>query len=100
MPKVIEESDVAATLREIAANADAMSGKILRECTKAANKGLENILYVIPYNDALFLKYRKQRPDWSVPPYIEKLESLGFNIGYESSSHWFYGWDRLMKVSW
>lgn len=98
------ETNIAITLRDIAANCDQKSGKAIRACEAAARDGLDNIELKTSIEDRtyLFIRERSLIANWeqaefkaklaklTIPPLIQKMESLGFKL--ESSgrlSSWY-----------
>lgn len=74
-------SNLAATLRDISANSDKTTGKILNKADKAAKAGLDHIKVrcsVEEYN-YIYKKSIGYAPPL-IPPLIEKLFSLGFHL--------------------
>lgn len=101
MSEKADDTNIAATLRDIAANCDETSGKVLRLCNKAANAGKEHIIARVSEEDRNYL-YRREH-NWAnlvVTPLVEKLESLGFKLHSEDKMHWFYSVQCYIKVSW
>jgi hypothetical protein len=92
------ESNVAEILRNIAAESDAVSGKIIRKATKAANKGKSSILVGVDKEDWECISYR-QSQKLTAP--MERLVSLGFKLESkrldENFSIFCYG---KIRVSW
>ena len=102
------DTNIAATLRDIAANCDSTTGRVLRECEKAANQGKTHIIAKVSEEDREFL-YRRHlhknaRGLYGAPPpitpLVEKLESLGFKLEHDDKMHWFYSTRCYIKVSW
>lgn len=100
------DTNIAATLRDIAANCDTTTGKVLRQCERAANEGKTHIIAKVSEEDREFLYRRelnKNHPQYVVPPVtplVEKLESLGFKLLSQDKMHWFYSTKCYIKVSW
>lgn len=91
------ETDVAATLREIAANSDNTTGKILKQCQAAAKKGQYHITAHVSIDEYNYLKGNTT----DIPPLIEKLRSLGFKI--DGPDYTYNVWENriyLMTVRW
>jgi hypothetical protein len=89
--------NVAQVLRDIAANSDQLTGKILKKAEKAARKSLSYITYPVSYNEYINVRHQ----DWSdyIPtPMVEKLLSLGFTISDARDTN-FWG-INLIKISW
>jgi hypothetical protein len=97
------DTNIAITLRDIAANCDEKSGKAIRLCEKAARQGLDHIELKVSVDDRDYLNTRKRAAyegHWydddrqklttlSVPPLIQKLESLGFKLeSSDRTSFW------------
>lgn len=94
------DTNIAITLRDIAANCDQKSGKVIRLCEAAARDGLDHLEVKVSTQDRDYLNTRKRAAyegHWydddkkklatlSVPPLIQKLESLGFKL--ESSDRY------------
>jgi hypothetical protein len=90
--------NVAATLRDIAANSDKVTGKILKKAEKAAREGKAYILVNMALEDRLYIDSPHVH---KITPLVEKLKSLGFTVSstYETS-FWSSPPDYLVKVSW
>ena len=86
-----DSSNVAASLRLIAAEADEFTGTILKRCEKAAKKGLYNITFTIDYDAYHYIKNEEQNLVNKVlgPPFISRLRELGFTLSVSSKkSSW------------
>lgn len=100
------DTNIAATLRDIAANCDSTTGRVLRECEKAANEGRTHIIARVSEEDREYLHKREMNKNYSqyvvppITPLVEKLESLGFNLFSNDKMHWFYSTRCYIKVSW
>lgn len=94
------EVNIAETLREIAANSDSTTGKILKKCNKAASKGLSLIRYSISKEDYASISdhLNPNLPHSDPPPYFEKLLSLGFTLWVEYNND-LWGNHKLV-ISW
>jgi hypothetical protein len=99
------EVNVAATLREIAANCDTVTGKILRQVEKAARKGASHLVVSVSEEDAVSLLHRLNRVSghlvWkeiTLTPLIEKLYSLGFILNNHKRSDFWQ--DYQIDISW
>jgi len=88
MKKILKMTDdkdylnLAATLRDICANSDKTTGKILNKADKAAKAGLDHIKVrcsVEEYNYIYKINNGFATPN-IIPPLIEKLFSLGFRL--------------------
>lgn len=91
-----KEMDVAASLRELAANSDEITGKILKKSQEAAKKGASYIEFRISEEDFHWLRARKNGvPREDKPPYIEKLESLGFKLDFTEKET---GWSKFKNA--
>lgn len=72
-----DELNVAATLRDITASCDKTTGRILRQCEKAARRGKSFVIVKASKEDhECILKHAKDPKCWT--PLLEKLASLGF----------------------
>jgi len=93
----LESFNVAATLRDIAANSDEVTGKILKKAEKAAHKGKSFILVSMSPEDRQCI----DNPGYVATPVVEKLKSLGFVLSttYETS-FWGGAGDYLVRISW
>jgi hypothetical protein len=106
--------DIAATLRDIAANCDKTTGKVLKLCNEAAAEGKSHITVKVSVEDREYLLdrwyanhgstgYGKERAARyhrsKAPPLIQKLESLGFTLEYSNESD-IWGTQRYIEVSW
>ncbi len=80
----LESFNVAATLRDITANSDEVTGKILKKAEKAAHQGMSYILVSMSTEDRLYIDNPHVH---KITPLVEKLKSLGFtlNMTYETS---------------
>ncbi len=108
------DTNIAITLRDIAANCDEKSGKAIRACEKAAREGLDHIELKVSIDDRHYLYVREMAAanpakglytDWvgalsklSVPPLVQKLESLGFKLE-SSSREIFWGTDMCYIIA-
>ncbi len=101
------DTNIAATLRDIAANCDSTTGRVLRQCEKAANEGKTHIIAKVSEEDREYL-YRRElhntvSKQYAIPPItplVEKLQSLGFKLESSNESTWLYGTKCFIKVSW
>lgn len=99
------EVDLAATLREISANCDTVTGKILRKVEKAARKGACHLVVKVAEEDTICLLHKLNREcghlvwkEIPLTPLIEKLYSLGFKLNnYKRSDFWN---DWQIDISW
>jgi len=85
----IEDVNVAATLHDIAANCDATTGKILRQCQKAANEGKTSIVVKAAEEDYYASKIGNKTV------LIEKLEQLGFKVEAADIRNW---WNEVIYI--
>ena len=107
------DTNIAITLRDIAANCDEKSGAAIRACEKAAREGLDHIELKVSIQDREYLFTREKaakpkslyEPDYkekltklSVPPLVQKLESLGFKLE-SSSREIFWGTDKCFIIA-
>src|SRR5574337_1612604 len=77
------DTNVAALLRDIAANAEKVTGKILRAADKAAKEGKAKILIKVSeddYNNIRTHYYGYYEGKCDITPLVDKLESLGFKL--------------------
>ena len=103
--KVNVEVDLAATLREIAANCDSVSGKILRKLEKAAKNGASHLVVAVSEEDTICLLHKLNREEgytsWKdipLTPLVEKLYSLGFKLANHRRSDFFQY--HQIDISW
>ena len=68
--------NLAATMRDIAANSPKTVGKILAKVHKAAQRGEDHIWITLPHDDWDYLYAGRTKTP--VPVILEKLRSLGF----------------------
>ena len=91
-----DEMNVAATLRDIAAACNKTTGRILRQCEKAANEGKSSIIVKVSPED-----HEGCCPDKSKwTPMIERLVSLGFACQRTFQKTFWSISHNLIKVSW
>lgn len=105
---VLDKTDVnvAATLRDIAANCDKTTGRVLRLCERAACNGKDHIIVKVSVDDRthLYRRWLKSVQGYedisltSITPLVEKLESLGFQLCSVEGSSW--GEECFIRVSW
>jgi hypothetical protein len=94
----LESFNVAATLRDITANSDKVTGKILKKAEKAAHQGKSYILVSMSTEDRLYIDNPNS---YTITPLVEKLKSLGFTVSStHETSFWSSSTDYLVKVSW
>lgn len=76
------ETNVAETLREIAANSDKITGKILKKIQAAAKDGKYHIEVEVTEDEYNWLSAKTWGSNLPsvTPPLIEKLLSLGFEL--------------------
>jgi len=103
--------NIAATLRDIAANCDKTTGRVLKLCNAAAADGKSSLIAKVSVEDHDYLldrwfsihspgTWRGERyAKLTAPPLIQKLESLGFSLQYANGTD-FCGNDCYIKVSW
>ena len=104
------DTNVAILLRDIAANSDEVTGKILRKADKAAKKGKSFIKIKVTFEDYNFIRqslrlpggYIRQVDMPAVTPLIEKLYSLGFKLTKpeEENSFWSNGMTYYLRLEW
>ena len=92
------ETNVAEILRNIAAESDAVSGKIIRQANKAAAKGKSFVVVEVSREDYECVNFSS-----SYTPPIERLLSLGFKLSCVNGTHVhhkYFGGTYQLEVSW
>jgi hypothetical protein len=97
-------SNVASCLRDLAANSDHTTGKVLKAADKAAKEGKafvkvectrEDYNYVLPKS-----RYDDHDPEYALTPMVEKLKSLGFTLFADREPSFWGGDNYYLIVRW
>lgn len=107
-----KDTDVASILRNIAAESDLVTGKILKAAEKAAAKGLDNVTVDVRYEDYRCVRFAQLKEfsktkklvdeertayhryeyefagDFVFTPLVEKLKSLNFKLAAKTRVGW------------
>ncbi len=88
-----DSTNVAASLRDLAANSQEKTGKLLNKVKKLATAGEYHYRFKVPLGDYESVNYKKNPHHYSekpvITPLVEKLLSLGFRLSADKDVPWY-----------
>lgn len=91
------ETNIAAVFRELAANSDKVTGKILKKIDKLAKKGEYQLTIEVDSRTSDYVNGRSRL----CPPLVEKLKGMGFSLKCESKwSGWANKYKDYLTITW